>query len=162
MLKQAAVERCTGVASGKIPSPALPTRWQGCWPTCSTPCSSFKPARHPLRQVAVHVFLWVWARRCAGSSAAADALCLCLIACLLASGQALAPHGLPTSPPANQDPAHEQGRLLPILSVSYCTLQSLEDTLFTLVDTPESLCTMVQKLQGAAEIAVDLEHHSYR
>ena len=52
--------------------------------------------------------------------------------------------------------------MLPILKVSYHTLQSLEDTLFTLVDTPEALCTMVPKLQGAAEIAVDLEHHSYR
>lgn len=56
--QQTAVERCTGLASGKIPSPALPIRWQACWRTCSTPCSSFKPARHPLRQVAVHVFLW--------------------------------------------------------------------------------------------------------
>ena len=52
--------------------------------------------------------------------------------------------------------------MLPVLIVSYCTLQSLEDTLFTLVDTPEALGTMVQKLQGAAEVAVDLEHHSYR
>ena len=52
--------------------------------------------------------------------------------------------------------------MLPVLPVSYCTLQSLEDTLFTLVDTPKALCTMVRKLQGTAEIAVDLEHHSYR
>ena len=52
--------------------------------------------------------------------------------------------------------------MLPILNVIYCTLQSLEDTLFTLVDSPEALCTMKQKLQGAAEIAIDLEHHSYR
>ena len=52
--------------------------------------------------------------------------------------------------------------MLPILNMSNRALQSLEDTLFTLVDSPEALHTMMQKLQGAAEIAVDLEHHHYR
>lgn len=52
--------------------------------------------------------------------------------------------------------------MLPVLNVSNRALQSLEDTLFTLVDSPEALRTMMQKLQGAAEIAVDLEHHHYR
>jgi exosome complex exonuclease RRP6 len=39
---------------------------------------------------------------------------------------------------------------------------SFEDTPFTWVDTPEALEAMVEKLQNASEIAVDLEHHSLR
>ena len=90
---------------------------------------------------------------------AADAFCLCLMAPLLASGRVLAPQVLPSF---NADPGHEEGSLLPVPPVSYCTLQSVEDTLFTLVNTLEALCTMVQKLQGTAELDIDLEHHSYR
>jgi exosome complex exonuclease RRP6 len=33
---------------------------------------------------------------------------------------------------------------------------------FTLVDSPEALAAMVQQLQGQQQIAIDLEHHSYR
>jgi hypothetical protein len=33
---------------------------------------------------------------------------------------------------------------------------------FTLVDTPEALAAMVQQLQGEQQIALDVEHHSYR
>lgn len=40
--------------------------------------------------------------------------------------------------------------------------RSFEDTPFTFVDTPEALEQMVEKLQKAKEIAVDLEHHSMR
>jgi exosome complex exonuclease RRP6 len=34
--------------------------------------------------------------------------------------------------------------------------------LFTLVDSPEALAAMVDQLQGQQQIALDVEHHSYR
>ena len=37
-----------------------------------------------------------------------------------------------------------------------------ESTSFTWVDTSEALSAMLSKLRQASEIAVDLEHHSYR
>ncbi|ORY28648.1 hypothetical protein BCR39DRAFT_559462 [Naematelia encephala] len=40
--------------------------------------------------------------------------------------------------------------------------ESFEDTPFDFVDTPGKLDEMVQVLQGAKEIAVDLEHHAMR
>jgi exosome complex exonuclease RRP6 len=39
---------------------------------------------------------------------------------------------------------------------------SLSETPFTWISTPEGLQKMLNKLQTAKEIAVDLEHHSYR
>lgn len=42
------------------------------------------------------------------------------------------------------------------------TVQGLDNTPLTYIDTEEQLRTMVEKLEGAAEIAVDLEHHAYR
>ncbi|CAA7266028.1 unnamed protein product [Cyclocybe aegerita] len=39
---------------------------------------------------------------------------------------------------------------------------SLEDTTATWVDTPAAFQAMLSKLKNATEIAVDLEHHSYR
>ena len=39
---------------------------------------------------------------------------------------------------------------------------SLEDTEATWIDTPQDFQVMVSKLRDATEIAVDLEHHSYR
>ena len=39
---------------------------------------------------------------------------------------------------------------------------SLEDTQATWVDTTETFQSMLSKLRKATEIAVDLEHHSYR
>ena len=41
-------------------------------------------------------------------------------------------------------------------------MQGLDETPLTYVDTEEQLRGMVDKLEGATEIAVDLEHHSYR
>jgi len=38
----------------------------------------------------------------------------------------------------------------------------LEDTEATWVDTPQDFQIMLSKLRSATEIAVDLEHHSYR
>jgi exosome complex exonuclease RRP6 len=40
--------------------------------------------------------------------------------------------------------------------------QSFEKTPFTYVDTTSKLTTMIDTLRNAREIAVDLEHHSYR
>ena len=40
--------------------------------------------------------------------------------------------------------------------------QPFEDTPFTWVSTPQDLETMLAALRKAREIAVDLEHHSYR
>lgn len=39
---------------------------------------------------------------------------------------------------------------------------SFENTPFVWVDTPSEFSTMLEKLRGAEEIAIDLEHHSYR
>lgn len=39
---------------------------------------------------------------------------------------------------------------------------SLEDTPFTFVSTIDQLKEMASKLQKSSEIAIDLEHHSYR
>ena len=41
-------------------------------------------------------------------------------------------------------------------------MQGLDETPFTYIDTEEQLRAMVDKLEDAKEIAVDLEHHSYR
>lgn len=43
-----------------------------------------------------------------------------------------------------------------------CPPKAFEDTPFTWVATPEDLARLVQKLWQVSEIAVDLEHHSYR
>ena len=43
-----------------------------------------------------------------------------------------------------------------------CPPKAFEDTPFTWVATPEDLAQLLPKLQQAPEIAVDLEHHSYR
>lgn len=40
--------------------------------------------------------------------------------------------------------------------------RSFENTPFTWVSTPEDLATMLDKLRGASEIAIDLEYHNYR
>ena len=40
--------------------------------------------------------------------------------------------------------------------------KSFSNTPFTFVDTPKALDALISKLQKAKEIAVDLEHHSYR
>ena len=40
--------------------------------------------------------------------------------------------------------------------------KAFEDTAFTWVATPEVLARLLQKLRQVSEIAVDLEHHSYR
>ena len=40
--------------------------------------------------------------------------------------------------------------------------KSFEDTPFTWVDTKSAFDDMLEKLRAAKEIAVDLEHHSYR
>lgn len=42
------------------------------------------------------------------------------------------------------------------------TLQELQDTPFTFVDTPAQLAAMADHLQASTEVAVDLEHHQYR
>ena len=39
---------------------------------------------------------------------------------------------------------------------------SFENTPFTWVDTPTAFAAMLEKLRVAQEIAIDLEHHSYR
>jgi len=59
-----------------------------------------------------------------------------------------------------------------ILQISYpqhmfqrtqpCPPKAFEDTPFTWVATPEDLARLLQKLRHVPEIAVDLEHHSYR
>ena len=43
-----------------------------------------------------------------------------------------------------------------------CPPKSFEDTPFTWVSTSEDLARLLSKLRQASEIAVDLEHHSYR
>lgn len=43
-----------------------------------------------------------------------------------------------------------------------CPPKAFEDTPFTWVATPEDLASLLQKLRQVSEIAVDLEHHSYR
>ena len=40
--------------------------------------------------------------------------------------------------------------------------RSLDETPFTWVDTPAAFTVMIGKLRMATELAVDLEHHSYR
>ena len=40
--------------------------------------------------------------------------------------------------------------------------KSFEDTPFLWVSTPSEFATMLDKLRSARELAVDLEHHSYR
>ena len=40
--------------------------------------------------------------------------------------------------------------------------RSFEETPFTWIDTPDDLQTLLDKLRAAKELAVDLEHHSYR
>lgn len=40
--------------------------------------------------------------------------------------------------------------------------QPLEETSYTFVDTEEALLDMMKALEGAEELAVDLEHHNYR
>ena len=41
-------------------------------------------------------------------------------------------------------------------------MQGLDETPLTYIDTEEQLRGMVDKLETATEIAVDLEHHAYR
>ena len=41
-------------------------------------------------------------------------------------------------------------------------MQSLAATPFAFVDTPAALAAAVARLAGAREVAVDLEHHSFR
>lgn len=41
-------------------------------------------------------------------------------------------------------------------------MQSLEATPFSYVDTPEALQGVAARLASAREVAVDLEHHSFR
>lgn len=43
-----------------------------------------------------------------------------------------------------------------------CHLQELEETELTLVASAATLAEMCTHLEGCREIAVDLEHHSYR
>jgi exosome complex exonuclease RRP6 len=43
-----------------------------------------------------------------------------------------------------------------------CPPKAFEDTPFTWVATPEDLAQLLPKLRHVSEIAVDLEHHSYR
>ena len=40
--------------------------------------------------------------------------------------------------------------------------RSFEETPFTWIDKPDDLQTLLEKLRVAKELAVDLEHHSYR
>ena len=40
--------------------------------------------------------------------------------------------------------------------------QGLEETPCTYIDTEEQLREMIEELEGATELAVDLEHHAYR
>lgn len=41
-------------------------------------------------------------------------------------------------------------------------VMDLESVPVTLVDAPEGLSAMVSALQGVKQVAIDLEHHSYR
>jgi exosome complex exonuclease RRP6 len=41
-------------------------------------------------------------------------------------------------------------------------VKSFEDTPFTFINTVEGLSSLLEKLRQSEEIAIDLEHHSYR
>ena len=99
MQQQTAVERCSKRGFKQDAQSSTPQPLAGLLAHLQYPLQQLQatPTAPQAGRCAWHSV--VWAHRCAGSSAAADAFCLCLMAPMLARGRVLAPHVLPSFKP---------------------------------------------------------------
>uniref|UniRef100_T1J4B6 Exosome complex component 10 homolog n=1 Tax=Strigamia maritima TaxID=126957 RepID=T1J4B6_STRMM len=72
------------------------------------------------------------------------------------------PKGLMFSHPYECELEHFKPRTEQLQSVTPQNPKSLEDTMLIYIDKPEQLTVLMDELKDQKEIAIDLEHHSYR